>query len=172
MPMFLYNRRCTTSTTMTCASVRMRDGAEDLHKQQCESTRVGPRPKFKDWDSYVPLPLGLTTWRTHSPDSNKICLLRYSLATCTYPESQMWHLLSLYMSQKEWVCCHSYFTYVTYLTQGCHTPARSTDVPELMQYLQIFFTKKWWLSKMLSNSFTHLLSVSSFLFIVQERRNI
>jgi hypothetical protein len=37
------NSRCTTSPTTTCACVRMRVGAEGLHRQQLKSTRVGPR---------------------------------------------------------------------------------------------------------------------------------
>jgi hypothetical protein len=39
--------RCTTSPTMTCASVWMRERAEHLYRQQLQSTSVGPRPTFK-----------------------------------------------------------------------------------------------------------------------------
>jgi hypothetical protein len=143
--MFLHNSRYTTSTTMISASVRRRDGAEDLHKQQWESIRVGPKPKFKDWDSY-----GLCPWdeplEGHTVQiPTKSAYLHYSLATCTNPESQMWHLVSLYMNQKECACRYcSYFTYVTYLSQVPPAPVSCTAVLELMQYLQIFSTKKWW----------------------------
>jgi hypothetical protein len=71
--------------------------------------------------------------------------LRTSLLTCKLHKSRISDVtfdFTLHESEGMCVSLLLLLTYVTYLSQVPPAPASCTAVPELMQYLQIFSTKK------------------------------
>jgi hypothetical protein len=120
------------------------------------------------------LPLGWTPWRTHSPDSNKICLP--SLLTCYLHKSRISDVtFGFTLHESEGMCVS-----LLLLLYLCYLPVPRTPCTSQLhccfRTYAIFtniFHKEVMVYPKCCQTLSHICwVVASFLFIVQERRNI